>query len=107
MSCCSCYQTNPLLKGTRTQADLDAINLYCTYAQNFNYGPNPTRDVVQQPPCNCPFGYGYNSDAYQFQSGPNFINLGQSLNYQKQQQLKNSFKGTPGNGSKYAYARYA
>jgi len=102
----NCYLTNPLLKGVRTPADLQAISLYGKYAQTFNYGPNPTRDTVQQPACNCPFGYGYNSNAYDFQSGPNFINLGQSQNYQKQQQMKQNFKGFPGNGPKYS-GRYA
>jgi hypothetical protein len=99
---CNVYQTNPLLKGVRTKADLDAISLYCNNAMNFNYGPNPTRDVVQQPVCNCPFGYGYNATAYDFQSGPNFINLNQAQNYQKQQQMKSSFRGVPSGNSRYA-----
>ncbi len=99
---CSVYQNSPLLKGVRTKADLDAIALYCNNAMNFNYGPNPTNDVVQQPACNCPFGYGYNRNAYDFQSGPDRINLGQALNYQKQQELKSGFRGVPSSNTRYA-----
>jgi hypothetical protein len=96
------YRTNPLLKGVRTQADLDAIDRYGAYALNFNYGPNPTKDRVEQTACNCPFGYGYNSNAYDFQSGPNFINLNQAQNYQMQQQEQRSFKGSPAQRTRYA-----
>lgn len=98
---CSVYQNNPLLKGTRTKADLDAIQTYCTNAVNFRYGPNPDADRVPQAACNCPFGYGYNASAYNFQSGPSFINFNQSQNFMKQQQYKDSFRGVPGgNGNR-------
>jgi hypothetical protein len=99
---CGVYKFNPLLKGSRTQADLDAIDTYCNYAMNFNYGPNPTNERVNQPACNCPFGYGYNGTAYNFQSGPEFINLNQSLNFQKQQQMKGGFRGNPNGPSTYS-----
>ena len=99
---CNVYQSSPLLKGVRTEADLKAIQTYCNYAMNFNYGPNPTNERVDQPACNCPFGYGYNQNAYNFQSGPQMINLNQSLNYQKQQNMKSGFKGVPSS----SYGRY-
>jgi hypothetical protein len=98
---CSVYKNNKLLAGVRTAADLQSIDTYCTYAMNFNYGPNPTNEKVYQQACNCPFGYGYNSDAYKFQAGPNFINLGQSLNYQKQQQEQSQFRGVPSGQNRY------
>lgn len=98
---CSVYRNNRLLSGVRTAADLQAIDTYCTYAMNFNYGPNPTNERVPQAVSNCPFGYGYNSDAYKFQAGPNFINLGQSLNYQKQQQQLSQFRGVPASRPNY------
>jgi hypothetical protein len=98
---CGVYENDRLLKNTRTRADLDAIKTYCTNAMNFRYGPNPDTERVPQQTCNCPFGYGYNYNAYNFQSGPSFINLNQSLNYQKQQQLKDAFRGVPGgNGNR-------
>jgi len=99
---CDSYKTNPLLKGTRTDQDLKDIDTYCSYAMNFNYGPNPTNERVAQPVCNCPFGYGYNSTAYNFQSGPNFINLNQSLNYAQQQAMKGGFRGNPNGPSNYS-----
>ena len=92
---CSVYRDNLLLQGSRTLADLNAIDVYCKHAMNFNYGPNPEAPPVQQQVCNCPFGYGLNKDAYNFQSGPNFINLGQSLNFQAQQMAKGGFNGVP------------
>ena len=98
---CSVYKNNKLLTGVRTKADLDSIDVYCNYAMNFNYGPNPTNERVVSPACNCPFGYGYNSDAYKFQAGPNFTNLGQSLNYQKQQQEAAQFRGVPSGSNRY------
>lgn len=99
---CGVYENNPLLKGVRTQFDLDQIKTYCNYAMNFNYGPNPTNERVAQPACNCPFGYGYNGSAYNFQSGPQFINLNQAQNYQMQNNMKSGFKGVPS-----SYVRYA
>jgi hypothetical protein len=98
---CSVYRNSPLLKGVRTEADLQAIDKYCNYAVNFNYGPNPTSVRVDQPVCNCPFGYGYNQNAYNFQSGPSMINLNQSLNYSKQQAMKQGFRGVPQGPSRY------
>jgi hypothetical protein len=98
---CSVYKNNKLLTGVRTNADLIAIDTYCNHAMNFNYGPNPTSDRVVYPATNFPFGYVYNSDAYKFQSGPNFINLGQSLNFQKQQQEQSQFRGVPAQQNRY------
>lgn len=102
---CGVYRSNPLVAGVRTEADLKAIETYCNYAMNFDYGPNPTNERVAQPACNCPFGYGYNQNAYNFQSGPQMINLNQSLNFQKQQSLKpgsGGFRGVPASNSRYA-----
>ncbi len=98
---CGVYEDSNLLKGSRTAADLASIRQYCTYAMNFNYGPNPTNETVPQPACNCPFGYGYNNNAYDFQAGPSRINLGQALNYQKQNQAK-SGGFVPASRSRYA-----
>lgn len=94
------YRTNPLLQGVRTQADLDSIDRYGAYALNFKYGPNPTNERVPQMASNCPFGYGYNSNAYNFQSGPNFINLNQVQNYHMQNAEK-SFRGVPQQRPRY------
>lgn len=104
---CGFYESSPLLKGSRTQYDLDMIKRYCTYAVNFNYGPNPTNDRVAQPASNCPFGYGYNQNAYDFQSGPQMINLNQSLNFQKQQSMKPGSGGFRGVPASYAKSKYA
>jgi hypothetical protein len=98
---CSVYKNNKLLTGVRTKADLQSIDVYCNHAMNFNYGPNPTNERINYPASNCSFGYGYNSDAYKFQAGPNFINLGQSLNFQKQQQEQSQFRGFPGSQNRY------
>lgn len=96
---CNYYATNPLLQGTRTEADLKAIDVYCNFAQSRNYGPIPKifppYERVQQRPCACPFGYGYLDTAYQFSSGPDMINLNQELNYQALQQ-KNPLNFYPG-----------
>lgn len=79
---CGYYQNSDLLKGTRTEADLKAIDVYCNFAQNMNYGPIPrVYDRTVQRPCACPFGYGFLDTAYQFSSGPNFMDLNQAQNY--------------------------
>lgn len=85
---CNYYATSPLLQGTRTDADLQAIDVYCNFAQSRNYGPIPQLDDKmkwasgKQRPCFCPFGYGYLDTAYQFSSGPQMINLNQVRNFE-------------------------
>lgn len=78
---CNVYRTNPLLQGVRTQNDLQAIDVYCTFAQNMDYGPIPTDERINQRPCGCPYGYGFLDTAYNFSSGPDYMDLGQALNY--------------------------
>ena len=93
---CSVYATNPLLKGWRTKADLEAINVYCNFAQNMPYGPIPDAERINQRPCNCPFGYGYSDNAYNFSAGPGSINLNQSANYRMYpEQRKEAVQGMP------------
>jgi hypothetical protein len=83
---CGYYANQPLLQGTRTAADLAAIDVYCNFAQSRPYGPIPQimapYSNVPQRPCACPAGYGFLDTAYQFSAGPNMINLNQALNYQ-------------------------
>ena len=81
---CSVYATNPLLKGVRTEADLQQIQTFCNFAQNMDYGPMATSSSGEASrPCMCPYGYGYLSNAYQFSAGPKMINYQQSLNAQR------------------------
>lgn len=93
---CQVYATNPLLKNARTLADLQAISVYCPFAQSRPYGPNPPAErVVESVGCSCPYGYGFNSNAYNFSAGPSFINLNQSLNMQKLNGQAPLFRGAP------------
>lgn len=103
---CNYYRTSDLLKGTRTAADLAAIDVYCNFAQSRPYGPIPRvypGDRVMQRPCACPFGYGYLDTAYQFSSGPNFMDLNQSQNYMMLQS-RSPLNFYPGTNYNYNYA---
>lgn len=101
---CNVYKTNPLLQGVRTKSDLQAIDVYCNFAQNMDYGPIPTNDRVHQRPCGCPFGYAYLDNAYQFSSGPDFMDLQQAMNYKALQMggqpagMFNGYAGRPSVG---------
>ena len=79
---CSVYANNPLLKGVRTQADLQQINTFCNFAQDQDYGPMATSSSGEADrPCVCPYGYGYLRNAYQFSAGPKKINYQQGVNF--------------------------
>lgn len=92
---CDVYATQPLLKGIRTQYDLDAIKLYCANAQRMDYGPS-SAGVSKVQPCTCPYGYAQGlNQAYAFSSGPQFMDLGQALNYQT---ISEGYRATPYKG---------
>jgi hypothetical protein len=93
---CNVYANNVLLKGARSPADLQAIAVYCPFAQSRPYGPNPPAErVMESAGCSCPYGYGFNSNAYNFSAGPSYINLNQSLNMQKLNGQVPLFRGAP------------